>query len=61
MFHGKSIQIRMVALQLRRLFALAIFATIAGCVSIPDREPVPAELTLQAGILQATYLYSMTA
>jgi len=50
MFHGKSIQIRMVALQLRRLFALAIFATIAGCVSIPDREPVPAELTLQAGI-----------
>ena len=50
MFHGKSIQIRMVALQLRRLFALAIFATIAGCASIPDREPVPAELTLQAGI-----------
>ena len=50
MFHGKSIQIRMVALQLRRLVALAIFATIAGCVSIPDREPVPAELTLQAGI-----------
>ena len=45
-----AIQIRMVALQLRRLFALAIFATIAGCVSIPDREPVPAELTLQAGI-----------
>ena len=40
----------MVGLQLRRLFALAIIATIAGCASIPDRKPVPAELTLQAGI-----------
>jgi len=50
MFHGKSIQIRAQVPQLPWLLALGMFATLSGCVSVPDRTPVPAELTLQAAI-----------
>jgi hypothetical protein len=33
-----------------RLIVISLFLSAVGCASIPTRNPVPAELTLQVGI-----------
>jgi len=50
MFHVKANQISTRVLLFRWLVAVAVLATITGCASVPDRNPVPRELTLQAAI-----------
>ncbi len=50
MFRVKVNQISTQFLLFRYFAAIAIFAVITGCASVPDRVPVPPELTLQAAI-----------
>jgi len=37
--------LRSIRRQARRLVAVAVLATLAGCTSAPERDPLPAEYT----------------
>ena len=50
MFPVKANQINTQVLWFRYFASIAIFAMITGCASVPDRVPVPPELTLQVAI-----------